>query len=100
MTGKVASERIYVDADGNVVDESDPAAAFLAVAEGRPIPDRIIIANGNRVIIEIDEPEDDADEPDDKPASAAKKATKRKSAAKKATKSEASEPEVVTDGGE
>lgn len=34
----LAEKRIFVDADGNPVDELDPKAAFLAVPIGHPIP--------------------------------------------------------------
>lgn len=38
MSG-VAKHRLYIDADGKVVAEDDPAAAFLLAAEGDEIPE-------------------------------------------------------------
>jgi len=38
---RIATERLYRTADGRVVAEGDPDAAFLLAAVGQPIPDGI-----------------------------------------------------------
>ena len=39
MSLPLASQRLWLTVDNEVVFEDDPAARFLLVAEGQPIPD-------------------------------------------------------------
>lgn len=67
-----ADRRIYLDAQGKVVEEGDPARATLLIAAGQTMP----IADARRYGLVVDEAPAPADGPDgDGPAP--KRATKR-----------------------
>lgn len=66
MSRPVATQRIYVDADGNPVDENDPRAAYLACAEGRPIPDELLARLDPPPEADHEGPDPDDDSPEDR----------------------------------
>lgn len=40
--GRIADKNYYRDAEGNLVEEGDPNAAFLVAGKGTEIPDEVI----------------------------------------------------------
>mgnify|MGYP000871491133 CR=1 FL=1 len=57
---RIATERLYRTADGRVVAEGDPDAAFLLAAVGQPIPDGIDVPEQATAGTPATEPAEDA----------------------------------------